>query len=153
MGIFSAKKTKSSEDKQEGVVTDLKVVDQNVLNDEQVKEKSMKDLYSEESVVKNKSGKKNSLAYRVLLRPAVTEKATDLGPLNQYVFMVNINTNKIDISKAIFEVYGVEPLSVNIIKMKGKRVNRGRISGKRKDYKKAIITLKKGDSISIYEGV
>jgi large subunit ribosomal protein L23 len=50
-------------------------------------------------------------------------------------------------------VYKVKPLSVNIVKVKGKKVSRGRISGRRKDFKKAVVTLKKGETISVYEGV
>ena len=117
-------------------------------------EKSMKDLYTASGEMKKKDAKKVSgQAYRVLVKPMVTEKATNLGSSNQYVFMVGIDTNKIEVAKAIQEVYGVKPISVNIIKIKGKKVNRGRITGKRKDFKKAVITLKKGDTISVYEGV
>lgn len=118
---------------------------------------SMKDLYS---ATESKSAKKGSVkkttsgqAYRVLVKPMVTEKATTLNSVNQYVFMVETTANKISVAKAIEEVYGVKPSSVNVIKMKGKKINRGRITGKRKDFKKAIVTLKKGESISIYEGV
>ena len=117
-------------------------------------EGSMKDLYTASGEMKKKDDKKISgQAYRVLIKPMITEKASALGASNQYVFMVGINTNKIQVAKAIQEVYGVKPLSVNIIKVKGKKVSRGRITGKRKDFKKAVITLKKGDTISVYEGV
>lgn len=126
----------------------------NKTNDKPEEEKSMKDLYTASGEMKKKDAKKISgQAYRVLIKPMVTEKATNLGSSNQYVFMVGIDTNKIEVSKAIQEVYGVKPISVNIIKVKGKKVNRGRITGKRKDFKKAVITLKKGDAISVYEGV
>jgi large subunit ribosomal protein L23 len=122
--------------------------------DKPEEEKSMKDLYTASGEMKKKDAKKVSgQAYRVLTKPMVTEKATNLGSSNQYVFMVGIDTNKIEVAKAIQEVYGVKPISVNIIKVKGKKVNRGRITGKRKDFKKAIVTLKKGDTISVYEGV
>ncbi|MCK9438821.1 MAG: 50S ribosomal protein L23 [Patescibacteria group bacterium] len=93
------------------------------------------------------------MAYRILVKPLVTEKAANLGSLNQYAFVVSDSANKIDVAKAIFEVYGVKPEKVNIIKVKGKVVSRGKITGKRKDFKKALVSLKKGDSISIYEGV
>lgn len=116
---------------------------------------AMKDLYSAEAK-KDKSVKANkgvSLAYRVLTKPLVTEKATNLGGQNKYVFIVDIKANKIEVAKAISEVYGVKPSSVNIVKMKGKQVSRGRIIGRRKDFKKAIVTLKKGETIQVYEGV
>ena len=123
--------------------------------------KSMKDLYSDTKKVDTKkvigSGKKEKRsygnAYRVLARPHVTEKAANLGAENKYVFVVSPDANKIEIAKAIREVYGVKPASVNIIKVKGKKVNYGRMKGKRKDWKKAIIMLPAGKSINIYEGV
>ena len=114
----------------------------------------MKDLYEEKAdVVKSTNIRVSSRADRVLLRPLVTEKATNLGELNQYVFVVADKANKIEVAKAIYDVYKVKPLSVNIVKVKGKKVSRGRISGRRKDFKKAVVTLKKGETISVYEGV
>jgi len=105
--------------------------------------------------VKVKRSKKEDTknAYKVLLKPLITEKATDLVSQNKYCFEVASGTNKIEIKKAIKALYNVEPVSVNIIKMRGKRVTHGRISGKRKNWKKAIITLKPGDKIEVYEGV
>ncbi len=145
MGIFTAKKTNDSENNEK------EVIDLN--KEKKVKEeKSMKDLYSE-GVEKSSKGSKSSVAYRVLVKPLITEKAANLGSLNQYAFIVSNSANKIEVAKAIFEVYGVKPEKVNIIKVKGKVINRGKISGKRKDFKKALVSLKKGESISIYEGV
>jgi len=92
-------------------------------------------------------------AYRVLISPVVTEKATTLVAENKYEFEVASNTNKIEVKKAIKNVYGFEPLEVNIINVRGKRASYGRVEGKRKNWKKAIVTLKKGDKIEIYEGV
>lgn len=120
---------------------------------------SMQELYAADNQEK-KSGraKKTSStrydgAFRVLVKPLITEKATELSTHNQYAFIVSLNANKIEVAKSIQAVYGVKPLSVNIISMKGKAVTRGRIKGQRKDWKKAIVTLKKGESIKIYEGV
>lgn len=121
---------------------------------------SMKDLYSDSSDKKAGSAKKSSApktkydgAYRVLVKPLVTEKAANLGTLNKYAFVVSTSANKIEVSKAVSTVYGVSVADVNIIAMKGKKVSRGRIRGQRKDWKKAIVTLKAGDSIQLYEGV
>ena len=113
---------------------------------------SMKDLYNE-TPKKDKKDLSFSRAHRVLIQPLVTEKASNLGGLNQYVFIVDIKANKIEVAKAIYDVYKVKPISVNIIKVKGKKVSRGRITGRRKDFKKAIVTLKSGETISVYEGV
>jgi large subunit ribosomal protein L23 len=105
--------------------------------------------------VKTAKSKKEDTAeaYKILIKPLVTEKATDLANFNKYCFEVAKNANKIEIQKAIKNLYGVEPLDVNIINMKGKRVRYGRVSGKKKNWKKAIVTLKQGDKIAIYEGV
>jgi large subunit ribosomal protein L23 len=119
----------------------------------------MKDLYAEEATKKTGRSKKNTStsnfdgAFRTLVKPLVTEKATELSAQNKYAFVVNTVANKIEVAKAVYAVYGVKPLNVNIISMKGKTLTRGRIKGKRKDWKKAIVTLKKGESIKIYEGV
>ena len=89
----------------------------------------------------------------VLLRPVISEKATLANSLNQYVFSVSNKANKVEIKKAIKAVYGVMPKAVNVINELGKNVRVGRKFGKRKNTKKAIVTLKKGDSITIYEGI
>lgn len=119
---------------------------------------SMQDLYAEKSApsVKASKGKdtvKSLSAYRVLVKPIITEKAAHLGTENKYVFMVSLDANKIEVAKAVSSVYGVKVEKVNLIRCEGKAILRGRIKGKRKDYKKAIVTLAKGNSISIYEGV
>ncbi|MFA5000156.1 MAG: 50S ribosomal protein L23 [Patescibacteria group bacterium] len=121
---------------------------------------SMRDLYSEDKKTVRSDGKKssektpsNKSAYRILAKPLITEKATDLSAENKYVFMVAAGANKIEIAKAIHSVYGIKPIKVNLINIPGKRVSRGRISGQRKDRRKAVITLAKGESIKIYEGV
>ena len=66
---------------------------------------------------------------------------------------VAIAANKIMIARSIEQVYGVKPVKVNIIRLKGKIVSSRRLRGKRKDWKKAIITLPAGKNINIYEGV
>ena len=100
-----------------------------------------------------KKVKKYGNAYRVLVKPLVTEKATNLGGQNKYVFAVSSKANKIEIAKAINEVYGVKPVAVNIIKMQGKKTRYGKVTGRTKDWKKAVITLQEGETIKVYEGV
>ncbi|HQB50701.1 MAG TPA: 50S ribosomal protein L23 [bacterium] len=89
----------------------------------------------------------------VLIKPVVTEKAAMANQLNQYVFKVADKANKIDVAKAVKVFYGIEPVSVNIINVLGKKVSRGRVKGQRNDWKKAIVTLPAGKTIQIYEGV
>ncbi|MFA6550928.1 MAG: 50S ribosomal protein L23 [Patescibacteria group bacterium] len=130
------------------------------IKNEPAEKASMKDLYDgagEKSVspkaAEAKSGVRYSEAYRVLVRPLVTEKAAKLGTQNKYGFVVANSANKIMVARAIEYVYGIKPIRVNIIKMEGKTVRSRRGNGKRKDWKKAIVTLPTGKNINIYEGV
>jgi len=122
--------------------------------------KSMKDLYGSDGTVsknaaakKVKEAKKLGNAFRILVKPLVTEKASVKASENKYFFEVAGKANKIEVAKAIFEVYGIKPLKVNIINHTGKKVRYGRTKGVRSDWKKAIVTLPEGKSINVYEGV
>jgi large subunit ribosomal protein L23 len=84
----------------------------------------------------------------------VTEKAANHQTTEStYSFIVAKDANKIEISKAVMELYGVEPVSVRTANVQGRAVRFGQGFGKRGDFKKAMVTLKKGDSITIHEGV
>ena len=103
------------------------------------------------SLINNNISKEK--AYNVIVKPVVTEKSTTLSENNQIVFLVNINSNKIDIKKSIEIIYGVKVSSVNVIWVKGEtKVFKGKV-GRRSDYKKAIISLPKGQSIDLSLGV
>ncbi len=91
--------------------------------------------------------------YGVLVKPLITEKISEAASLGKYAFMVTPSANKPTIKKAINAVYGVRVRNVRIINVIGKSVRYGRSFGKRKDWKKAIITLAPGEKIEIYEGV
>ncbi len=84
----------------------------------------------------------------IIIRPYQTERSLDLTEnLNQYVFVVARKANKIEIKKAIEVVFKVKVTAVNTVVVKGKtRRIRGRV-GKDQDFKKAIVTLKKGEKI------
>jgi large subunit ribosomal protein L23 len=156
MAIFGRKKTEDNDKKSSqkgGAKNDAKKT-----NNTQTTAVSMKDLYEgdktsvrEEKKVQTK--RKQSKAYRVLVKPLITEKATHQVVENKYVFAIDCKTNKIEIAKAIEDVYGIKPIAVNIVNVLGKKVRYGRTMGKRKDWKKAIVTLPKGKIINIYEGV
>ena len=92
-------------------------------------------------------------AYNTIIKPIVTEKSTLLLENNQVVFLVDINSNKIDIKKSIELIFGVKVSSVNVIKVKGKTKKFKGTLGKRSDYKKAIISLPDGQSIDLSVGV
>ena len=93
---------------------------------------------------------------QVLNKPLITEKAMSLSANGIYAFDVNPNSNKIEIRKAIEEMYEVNVTSVRTIRIKGKvkarMTKKGYIRGKMPLRKKAYITLKEGQSIEIVSG-
>lgn len=89
---------------------------------------------------------------KILVRPLLTEKALNLSKEGKYLFEVYISANKIEVKNAIKKVYGIMPQDVNIITKKGKKTGSMRkIKGKRKDWKKAVVALKKGEKIDVYQ--
>ena len=91
--------------------------------------------------------------YEVLRRPLVTEKGTHLQEQNKYLFEVALNANKPQVKQAIEKAFNVRVKSVNLMKMSGKKKRYGRAYTKRPDWKKAVITLKEGDTIQVFEGI
>lgn len=85
--------------------------------------------------------------YNVLLHPVISEKSVSQSESNHYIFYVNKDCNKIDISLALKEIYGITPVSVKIIRLPKKMSGRGRV--KRKERKKAIIVLKKDEKLDL----
>ena len=95
---------------------------------------------------------------RILIKPLVTEKMTIQGEkLNRYGFEVDRDANKIDIKKAVEEMYGVKVLDVNTVNYNGKRKSRftkaGLLSGRSNHYKKAFVTLAGEDKIDFYSNI
>ncbi len=88
-----------------------------------------------------------------IIKPLVTEKAAVIAHAGQYSFIVAPNANRIAVRAAIKAMYGVIPTSVNIQRVRGKAVRFGRTLGQRASWKKAIVTLPKGKTIDVYEGV
>lgn len=99
--------------------------------------------------IKDKSGKASS----VILRPLQTEKITDQMVYGQYSFEVATGATKSEIKKAVEAIYNVKPIRINTVNMRGKAVRFGRVWSKRKNWKKAVVTLKSGDKIEVFEGV
>jgi len=89
----------------------------------------------------------------VLIRPIITEKSSDLMSLGQYTFRVAPTATKSEIKSAVEEIFKVQVLDVRTMKVRGKLRRQGRTSGHRPDWKKAIVQLKAGQSIQIFEGV
>ena len=88
-----------------------------------------------------------------IIRPIITEKATVLSEQNKTVFKVHKSANKKNIKKNIEKIFNVNVIKVNIINLKSKvKLKQGRLSTK-SGYKKAIVTLKKGQSIDLTTGI
>ncbi len=88
----------------------------------------------------------------ILIAPIITEKSSGMqNSNNSYTFQVSKIANKIEIKKAIEKIFNVTVLNVNTINQRGKVKRMGRYSGKRADWKKAIVKLKEGDSIAEFE--
>lgn len=94
----------------------------------------------------------------ILQRPIITEKMTRLGEKSgRYGFIVNPRANKIQIKKAVQDMYNVIVVDVNTMNYTGKKKTRGTrggfTSGKTAAFKKAIVTLKSGDNIDFYSSI
>ncbi|MBI5745891.1 MAG: 50S ribosomal protein L23 [Nitrospirae bacterium] len=92
--------------------------------------------------------------YDILIKPLLTEKMTALKESeNRISFVVDKRANKIEVKKAVEEAFKVKVASVNVMNLLGKKKRLGRFAGKRPDWKKAIITLKKGEKLELFEGM
>lgn len=91
--------------------------------------------------------------FTILKQPKISEKSFKLADSDQYVFLVDRNANKIEIRKAVEIAFKVNVLSINTETIKGKMKRFGRIYGKRSDYKKAIVKIKKGQKIEDFKGI
>ena len=89
----------------------------------------------------------------ILKKPVVTEKSTSLLQDNKYTFVVDPRANKTEIKQAVEKTFKVKVEKVNTMNVKGKIKRVRRIPGRTPDTKKAIVTLKKGDKIEIFEGM
>jgi len=91
--------------------------------------------------------------YDVISRPVITEKATAASEFNKVIFRVRSDVTKTQVKQAIEALFKVEVVSVNTLNVQGKtKIFRGSV-GKRKDFKKAVVTLAKGQSIDLAGGI
>lgn len=89
--------------------------------------------------------------YDIIRRPIVTEKTTALEGASKYVFEVAMGANKFQVRDAVEKLFSVDVRSVNTAIMQGKRKRTGRVLGKRSNWKKAVVTLKEGQSIELLD--
>ncbi|MCH8863804.1 MAG: 50S ribosomal protein L23 [Chloroflexi bacterium] len=91
--------------------------------------------------------------YNVLVRPLITEKNTILQALNKYAFEIAKEANKPQVKQAVEKTFKVKVTTVNVSTVPGKTKRVGRRMVQTRSWKKAIVTLKAGDKIEIFEGV
>jgi len=96
-----------------------------------------------------KTKRSTDFSYEAVKQPHISEKSTYLAEKNQYVFEISPNHNKNEVRKAVEGLYGVDVLSVNIIKIPAKKRRLGKTQGFRKQFKKAIVKIKEGQKIEI----
>ncbi len=109
---------------------------------------------AETEVVATTTATTAKTAHTILLRPVVTEKAAlAQSTNNKYTFIVPASAKKNQVKVAIKELYNVDPIAVNVVNVEGHRVRFGKNLGRKADMKKAIVTLPKGKTITIHEGV
>ena len=95
-------------------------------------------------------------AFSTIIRPVVSEKSTILGDRGKYIFEVAPDANKIQIKRAVEEAFAnkkVQVSAVNILHVPGKTRRRGRSVGMTRSWKKAIVTLRAGQRLDLFEGV
>jgi len=89
----------------------------------------------------------------IIIKPVVTEKSMNLLADNKYTFIVDRKANKTEIKNAIENIFHVKVDSVNTMNVKGKPKRMGRFEGITPTRKKAIVTLKPGQKIRLFEGM
>jgi large subunit ribosomal protein L23 len=91
--------------------------------------------------------------FEVLRKPLVTEKNTALQAQGKYAFKVDDDANKVQVKQAVEKAFKVTVISVNVMTVRGKEKKVGRKQVAGSSWKKAVVTLKAGDKIQIFEGV
>ena len=91
---------------------------------------------------------------QIIIRPVLTEKITALTTKRQYAFEVSLAANKVEIGKAVEKQFNVKVESIRTMRVQGKAktqlTRRGRFQGRTRTWKKALITLKEGDTIDLF---
>jgi large subunit ribosomal protein L23 len=89
---------------------------------------------------------------QVLIRPVVSEKSYGQIANNQYTFQIHQDAHKTQVRQAVEQMFDVKVVRVNIVKVQAKPKRRGRYLGTRPGWKKAVVQLRAGDSIEIFQG-
>lgn len=92
--------------------------------------------------------------YKIIVKPLITEKSTGLqSDHNKYTFKTNLRANKHEIKTAVEELFKVKVTNIRTCIYYGKKVRVGRHHGWKSKWKKAIVTVKEGEHIELFEGV
>ncbi|MFC1687787.1 50S ribosomal protein L23 [Patescibacteria group bacterium] len=140
---------KDASKKQSGKKDKKSSKDEKALSEKEKSEQKKEDKKKDKRVVKDDTKD----AYRVLKNVVITEKASMIAADRQYVFAVATYASKRQVRQAIENVYGVHPTKVRIVNVSGRDVRFGRVTGRTANWKKAVVTLKEGEKIDLYEGV
>jgi large subunit ribosomal protein L23 len=93
------------------------------------------------------------ISYDLIKRPVITEKTNiQKESYNQITFEIDCKANRVEIKRAVEDIFNVKVAVVRTMQVKGKTKQRGRITGKRRDWKKAIVKLMPGERIDFFEG-
>lgn len=114
---------------------------------------AVKEQKTEEAAKVQPSRAATSVVPGVLIHPLITEKGTHFEAQGTYQFAVAVRATKADIARAFSVRYGVRPRAVRVMHRMGKTVRFGRTFGRRSDWKRALITVPKGTTINVHEGV
>ncbi|MBW1989485.1 MAG: 50S ribosomal protein L23 [Deltaproteobacteria bacterium] len=91
--------------------------------------------------------------YQILMRPVITEKSTLAKEVNNHlVFEVHPRSNKVEIAKAVEQIFKVQVTGVRTMTVRGKTRRRGRIAGRQKNWKKAVVSVAPGQRVEFFEG-
>jgi len=116
--------------------------------------KAEKVVKSKKEVKARKVAKKDeNIAHKILFENLISEKSTQLAAENKYIFKVVKNAGKFQIKEAVEGYYGVQVVRVNTVRIPAKKRIQGRTVGWKKGFKKAIVTLREGDTITAAPGV
>ena len=89
-------------------------------------------------------------AREIIIRPVISERSFDMQEYNRYTFEVDKRANKIEIAKAVEEIFGVKVKKVNTVNVKPKKKRVRYVAGMTRTWKKAIVTLAEGDTIELF---
>ncbi|MFZ2153882.1 MAG: 50S ribosomal protein L23 [Candidatus Moraniibacteriota bacterium] len=145
MGLFNKKKEEENiEEKPVAEMTDALVTKKKNVSKKTTKKVDLKEE-------KSQPAGDGQMAYKFIVRPWITEKAQELMNSSKYIFRLRAKTTKREAKVAVEKLYNVRVAGVNIINIPQKVRKFGRYTGKKSAIRKAIVTLKKGDKIEVFE--